>query len=190
MTSRTHDAFAFASLITMATLFPPAHVNALTAVTAILAADIGGLFPDLDQAGNKLWDSLPAGNFMGSILRRLFYKHRTLSHSLIGLYIVYQLLTWLLPKFLNPEFIDPKIIIASFLIGYISHLFADSLTEDGVPLFFPINLNIGIPPIKKIRLKTGLWFEKIVVYPAVWVYLVWFIYTHQTAAINLLHSIS
>src|SRR3989338_7333367 len=83
MTARTHDAFAFASLLTVAVLFPPASLNLVTLVGGIVANIIGSLIPDMDQASNRLWDLLPAGDHLGKIFRRLFLKHRTLSHSLL-----------------------------------------------------------------------------------------------------------
>ena len=190
MTGRTHNLIAFASLVTAAALFPPKSLNVLTLVGSVVAADIGALFPDMDQAGNNLWNLLPASHSLGSILRRIFYKHRTITHSLVGLYLVYKGLGWLLPKFLNPSFVNPHLILFSFLIGYVSHLAADSVTEEGLPLFFPINLNIGIPPIKSWRIKTGHWFENVIVYPSVWIYLIWFIHDKREVFVKILKLVS
>ena len=190
MTSRTHDAFAFASLVTVATFFPPESLKLTTLVVSVIAADIGALLPDIDQAGNRLWEMLPSGHNLGRIFRRIFYKHRTLTHSLIGVLGIYKLLEWLLPKFLNSGFIDINIVIASIMIGYLSHLLADSLTEEGLPLLFPINISFGIPPIRKMRIKTGRWFENFVVYPAVWIYLVWFITENKDILLKIFRTLS
>ena len=176
MTARTHDAFAFASLVTVATYFPPSSLNLLTLFAAIVGNNIGALMPDMDSAGNRLWDLLPAGNFLGRIFKRIFYKHRTLSHSLIGLFFIYKGLLWLLPKFLNLNFIDAKIVIYSILIGYISHLVSDSFTKEGLPILFPLRVNFGIPPIARLRITTGKWVEKYLVFPGVWIGLFVFIY--------------
>ena len=191
MTARTHDAFAFASLITVAAFFPPESLNLATPLVSIVGADIGALIPDMDGAGNRLWDLLPAGDKMGKILRRIFYKHRTLTHSIIGVVAIYKLLEWVLVRLLNPGFLDEKIVLAAIMIGYLSHLLADSLTEEGVPFLFPLRINFGIPPIKKWRIKTGRWFENFVIYPAVWIYLIWFINTKSdvlTKIIRLVNS--
>jgi len=190
MTSRTHDAFAFASLVTVAAFYPPVSLNLATLAVSIIGADIGALIPDMDGAGNRLWDLLPAGHSVGKILRRVFYKHRTLTHSLIGVYGIYKLLEWVLVKLLNPAFLDERIVLASIMIGYLSHLLADSLTEEGVPLLFPINISFGIPPIRRFRIKTGKWFENIVVYPVVWIYLIWFINANQSDLIKVVEAIS
>ncbi len=185
MTARTHDAFAFASLMTAAAFFPPQNLNLATLVVSIIGADIGALIPDMDGAGNRLWDLLPAGDSLGKILRRVFYKHRTLTHSIIGVLTIYKLLEWVLVRVLNATFLDEKIILASIMIGYLSHLLADSLTEEGVPLLFPLKINFGIPPIKSWRIKTGKWFENFVVYPSVWIYVIWFIQKHQEGLLQL-----
>ena len=189
MTARTHDAIAFASLVTVAAFYPPESVNLATVIVSIVGADIGALIPDMDGAGNRLWDLLPSGRNLGKILRRIFYKHRTLSHSLIGFVVIYNLLDWVLFKYLNSTFLDPGIILASIMIGYLSHLLADSVTEEGIPLLFPLRINFGIPPIRKMRVKTGKWFENLVVYPAVWIYLIWFVASNQEKLIKILNLI-
>ena len=74
MTARTHDAFAFASLVTVAAFIPPASLNLLTLFAAIVGNIVGALISDMDQAGNRLWDLLPAGDTIGKIFRRVFYS--------------------------------------------------------------------------------------------------------------------
>jgi inner membrane protein len=186
MTARTHDAIAFASLITVAAFYQPDQLNLSTLIVAVIAADVGAAIPDLDTAGNRLWHMLPAGERIGKYLRRVFYKHRTITHSLLGGIILYKLLEVMLFNFLNPDFLDPQLILAATMIGFVSHLAADSLTREGIPLFFPLRIAVGIPPIKRFRLRTGKWFENIIVYPAVWLYLLWFIHANQERLIELL----
>lgn len=189
MTAKTHDAFAFASLVTVAAFYPPQGINLPTLIGAIIAADIGALIPDMDTAGNRLWDILPQGQILARWLRKIFYKHRTLTHSLIGVFGIYKLLEWALPKFLNELYIDPNIILWSVMIGIASHIVSDALTEEGVPLLFPLRVNFGIPPVRKIRIKTGQWFESVVVYPAIWVYLLWFIYQKEGILLAIIRSV-
>ncbi len=189
MTSKTHDAFAFASLVTVAVFFPPQNLNLSTCIGAIIAADIGAAIPDMDTAGNRLWEMLPQGHILARGLRRIFYKHRTLTHSFIGVVGLYKLLEWALPKLLNASYVDPNIILASVMIGVLSHLLSDSLTEEGVPLLFPLRAPFGIPPIRAVRLKTGQWFERFAVYPAIWVYVAWFIHQKEAILLTLLRSV-
>lgn len=189
MTARTHDAFAFASLITIAAYYPPSALNLYTFSASIIGNIVGSLIPDMDDAGNRLWDLLPGGNFAGRIFRRVFYKHRTITHSFVGVYLLYKILEWGLPKLLNPNFVDIKIILASIMIGYISHLLADSLTKEGLPLLFPINLNFGIPPISALRIRTGGFLENFMVLPSVALYIFWFIAAHKDKLLGILKLI-
>jgi len=186
MTARTHDAFAFASLITVAAFFPPTSLNLLTLFMAVIANNIGALIPDMDSAGNRLWDLLPLGDHLAKIFRRIFYKHRTLSHSFIGVVVIYLFLSWFLLLILNTEFLNPNVILVAIMVGYISHIFADSMTKEGVPLLFPFKIDFGIPPISALRITTGSWLEKYLVYPGVWTYLIVFIYLNQDKLTNLI----
>jgi len=186
MTSRTHDIFAFASLVTVAANYPPTTLNAATLVTSSIGSVIGSLLPDIDQSSNRLWDLLPTGNLVGRIFRKLFLAHRTISHSLLGIYLVSNLLRWLLPGILNPNFLNLEIIFWSIMIGFISHIFLDSFTEEGVPLFFPFKLKIGFPPIPSWRIKTGKGFEKFVIFPGIILYLVWFVANDQRKIFEIL----
>ncbi len=190
MTARTHDAFAFASLVTVAAFYPPESLNLLTLFAAIVGNIIGALIPDMDQASNRLWDLLPMGDHVGRVFRRLFYKHRTFSHSLLGMYVIYNILEWLLPKLLNPTHVDPYIVFVSTMIGYASHLLADSLTKEGLPLFFPLPFEIGIPPARFLRITTGKFVENFVVLPLLGVYVIWFIRTFQSELGNILKLVS
>ena len=84
--------------------------------------------------------------------------------------------------FLHHLFFGQSIGIAflAFLIGYTGHLFADLFTEMGVPLLFPLGYHFGIPPdpLGKIRIKTGYWFENLIIYPAVNIILLIIIYIY------------
>jgi inner membrane protein len=184
MTARTHDAFAFASLVTVAAYYPPESLNIFTLFAAIVGNVVGSLIPDMDDGGNRLWKLLPQGQKLGKTLRRLFYKHRTFSHSLLGMVILYKFLQWSLHRFLNPEFIDPSIVLVSIMVGYISHVIADCMTKEGLPLLYPFKFAFGIPPVKSLRIRTGSWFENFVFLPSIGLYLVWFIHSHQE---NILH---
>jgi len=175
MTSRTHDLVAFGSLLTVAAFYPPDSLSISTVFACLIGNIIGSLAPDMDQAANTLWDLLPAGNSMGKIFRKLLLSHRTISHSLMGIFIMYNILLFLIPKILNSSYINTTFVIISFMIGFISHIAADSLTKEGIPLFFPFIFKIGIPPIQILRIKTGKFMEKYVVFPAVVIYIIWLV---------------
>lgn len=180
MTARTHDIIAFASLLTVAAYYPPESLTVTTLMVAMIANNIGALIPDMDSSANKLWDLLPAGDFLGKVFRRIFWKHRTLSHSLLGGWLIYLFLSWLLPMFLSPQLVDVKVVLWSTMIGFVSHLLSDAMTKEGLPLLFPFKGTFGIPPWAKLRMTTGTWVENLVVFPGTVGYILWFAFSHQT----------
>lgn len=125
---------------------------------------IGALLPDIDQASNRLWDLLPAGESIGKALG-VFMKHRGISHSFVGIFLADKFSYWLITNLFNENFVDVRLVYWSLMIGFISHIVADSLTEEGVPLLYPLKMNFGLPPIRPWRIKTGGWFENLVVMP-------------------------
>lgn len=165
MTSKTHEAGAFASLLAASLYFKPGGMTPITIGVALVANLVGSLLPDIDQNQNRLWDMIPGGNTIGKVAKKVFWGHRSLSHSLLGTLLVYFGLKWLLPKLFNNNFIDTDIILISAMIGFVSHLCLDFLTQEGLPLFFPIKLKFGFPPFKKLRIRTGRFVENWVVFP-------------------------
>jgi inner membrane protein len=191
MTARTHDIIAFASLMSVAAYFPPGELNVMTGSAAIVGNVVGALVPDMDQATNRLWDLLPVGNFFGNIFRNLMLHHRTISHSILGGFIFYKLLNFAVPKFLNPAYVNANIVVASIMIGFISHVAADMVTKEGVPLFFPLPFKIGFPPFEALRITTGKFVEKFIVFPGVIAYIVWLVANKKEellSLIKLIHS--
>jgi len=188
MTSRTHDIFAFASLIVAAVYLPPEKINPITGIIGSIGSIVGALLPDIDQASNRLWDLVPGGDFIGSFLRKIFIAHRTLSHSLLGISLVYGILGFILPRLLNAGEIDISIVKSAIMIGYLSHLVLDSFTQEGLPLLFPLKLKFGFPPFAKLRVKTGSWVEKFVVFPAILVFIVWFVGNNQSRIADILKT--
>ncbi len=189
MTARTHDMFAFGSLLTAAAFFPPAAITLPTLITSIVGNIVGALFPDMDQASNRLWDLLPAGNAVGKVFRHLFLGHRTISHSLLGGYLLYRFLEWGLPKVFNPESVDVHILLASIMIGFASHLFADGLTKEGIPLFFPFKIKVGVPPLRFLRVTTGSAVENWIVLPLTFLYSGIIVHQYKDIFVTILRNI-
>jgi inner membrane protein len=189
MTARTHDAFAFSSLVVAATYYPPDNLSVGTLFAAVIGNIVGSLIPDMDQSTNRLWDLLPMGEQLGKVFRRVFISHRSLSHSILGFYLIYKFLEWLLPKVLNPLYIDASIVFLAVIVGYASHLMADSLTKEGLPLLFPFKFKFGIPPFSSLRIATGSWAEKFIVLPAVTLFLFLFINSNKDALIGILNLV-
>lgn len=189
MTGRTHDLISFASLLTFASLYPPDKLNFTTTIACLMGSVVGALVPDMDQATNRLWDLLPVGNIVGRVFRHLMLEHRTISHSILGIYIFFKILEIIIPKLFNPSYVDANLVIASLMIGMVSHLFADSLTKEGVPLFFPFKIKVGIPPIKALRITTGKFAETFLVFPGVLIYIFWLVYKYYPVFLKLVSLI-
>ena len=144
----------------------------------IIATVLGSSAPDLDTPTGELWKKVPAGGLISRIINPIFIGgHRHLSHSLIG-YFIFTGLFSLFVKMIPHEIIveNYQFIILAYMTGHLSHLFADMFTEMGVPLLFPLDYHFGIPPIKRVRIKTGKWFENLIIYPIVNIallYVIW-----------------
>jgi inner membrane protein len=166
MTGRTHDTAAITLLGLALALYPIPSVTLATALVAILANQIGGIAPDIDQPTAPFWRNLPIFGFFGRFADRLLGGHRFLTHSLLGAGLLGFGAHWLL-VFLGPimPHVDINLVWWAFMIGIISHLIMDTFTKEGVPWLLPIPLKFGFPPIKTLRITTGKWVENFIVFP-------------------------
>lgn len=165
MTGRTHDLAAFTGLTIAFVATPLAPMSLATLVAAIGANFVGGLAPDLDSASASLWRSIRGGTLISPILAPILGGHRFISHSLVGLLGTAWLLKHLLAALNTVLLVDMNVIWWAFMIGMVSHIFTDMLTRDGVPFLFPIPWEIGIPPFRFLRMRTGGLIEKSLVFP-------------------------
>lgn len=173
MTYKTHLSFGILFSSYYFLVFKHLGLSPALAIILFFVTLLGASVPDLDTPTGGLWQKVPAGSIIGRLVHPAFIGgHRHLSHSLIGMAIFTWLFVLLFRMFsLNSVFLilNSTNATAAFVLGYASHLFADSLTEEGVPLLFPIDYHFGIPPnpFEKVRIKTGQWFENLVIYPIV-----------------------
>src|ERR1700753_1455183 len=96
MTGRTHDLAAITALGAVVFLGPEHTMTLATALFAILANQIGGVAPDIDQPTAPLWRNLPEGKFFGKAFGFTVCGSRFLTHSILGLGIFGFLVHWLL----------------------------------------------------------------------------------------------
>ncbi len=178
MTGRTHDLAAFTMLTAAVvyTQFP--HMTLATAVVAFGANMIGGLLPDIDNATSDIWDKVRGGSLLAKIIQPIIGGHRLISHSLLGVVIVGFLLKQLLFAISHVLIVDMTIIWWSIIIGYLSHLIADSFTTEGVPWLLPIRNRFGFPPFKFLRIKTGGFMEHFIIFPLLLAANGYLFYTH------------
>lgn len=179
MVRQTHEIAAAVSLIGVAAFsdLPSVDIPTLTAV--VIAALVGGAFPDLDHPTASIWQRLPLGTVLGRLLAPFMGGHRHLSHSLLGL-ALFGFLSWVFLDYLgNYLLVDMPLVWIAFIVGFASHIFTDGLTEEGVPLLFPLPFKFGFPPIEQMRIETGMWFERWVVTPGLVALGLVLVYLHQ-----------
>ncbi|MDQ3008790.1 MAG: metal-dependent hydrolase [bacterium] len=189
MTSHTHDLGAFTALVLVFVLLPELPtVTLLTAITAFGANFIGGLFPDLDQQTSDFWDNFRLGPYVAKLVVPVFGGHRHISHSLVGVFLVgygAEFLLEFVSRYVLFE-LQIDIIWNAFMIGVISHLFLDMFTKAGVPLFWPIDWRVGIPPIKALRIVSGEGIEKYLVFPGLLLVNAYLFMTYQGKVLEFL----
>ncbi len=174
MTARTHDAAALVLLLLSTLAYPPAQMTAATALTALIANQLGGIAPDIDQPTAPLWRNLPVGRYVGKVFGALVGGHRFLCHSLLGIVafaVGARLLLELFQPILPP--IDTGFVWLAFLLGVISHLVMDTFTKEGVPWLLPLPFKFGFPPVRAWRITTGKKVELFVILPLLVASIVW-----------------
>lgn len=167
MKARTHDLAAATGLLIVVLVQPSLPTLSLsTVIVALIANQLGGIAPDIDQPTAPFWRNLPIGGIFGRMVGKLLGGHRFITHSIIGLLLAGFLINLLLTT-LQP--IMPKVQIEfvwwAFMIGMLSHLIMDSFTKEGVPWLLPIPIKFGFPPLRRLRITTGEWGENFVIFP-------------------------
>lgn len=189
MTARTHDVAALAALTAWILAAPPGAITVGTALAAVLANQIGGIAPDVDQPTAPLWRNLPVGRYLGKVFGAFVGGHRFFSHSLLGV-ATFSGLTLLLLEFLQPIMprIDIGFVWVAFIVGMLSHLIMDTLTKEGVPWLLPLPQKFGIPPIRAWRITTGKKAENLIVLPCLIVLVIWLCASHYNTLTNLIQQ--
>lgn len=164
MTGRTHDLVALTAINLIFVTQPVPQMTLATAILALSAGFIGALAPDLDQPTANLWRRLPLGSFFGALISPIMGRHRFISHSILGIFIFGLIASFILTWAKNFVLVDMELVWSAFMVGFLSHLIADSLTYGGVPWLFPIPVNFGFPPFQALRMKTGGFIEKYIVF--------------------------
>ncbi|QQS18635.1 metal-dependent hydrolase [Candidatus Saccharibacteria bacterium] len=187
MTARTHDTAALLALISYVIVVPPGKMTLATGLAAVLANQLGGIAPDIDQPTAPLWRNIPIGRYFGRIFGALVGGHRFFCHSILGV-AVFGALSMLLLQFLQPIMpnIDINFVWVAFLTGVVSHLIMDSLTKEGVPWLLPIPYKFGFPPIRSWRVTTGKWVENIIILPGLIALTTWLCATNYTTLADLI----
>jgi inner membrane protein len=190
MTGRTHDLAAITAFGAIVVTQPVRPVTVATAIIALIANQVGGIAPDIDQPTAPFWRNLPIGKYFGKGIDKLLGGHRFLTHSLLGLVLfgvgfnfLLDLLTPIMPH------VDTGIVWWAFMIGMLSHLILDTFTKEGVPWLLPLPFKFGFPPLKRLRITTGKIGEKLL-FAGLFGVCLWYCYAHGGQLIKIFHHIS
>jgi len=188
MTGRTHDLAAFAALSVVVLTQPARTYTLSTVLLGLLANQIGGVAPDIDQPTAPLWRNLPIAGLFGKAFGELTGGHRFLTHSLLGVALSGYAAKFILAitHSLTPH-VDTGYVWWAFMIGMLSHLIMDSFTREGVPWLLPIPLRFGFPPLRQLRVTTGKKFETLVIFPGLVALIIWLYASHYQQLLSLLH---
>ncbi len=187
MTARTHDLAAITAWGVVLLSQPSRSLSLATLLVSVLANQIGGIAPDIDQPTAPLWRNLPIGGFFGHAIDRLLGGHRFLTHSLLGVALFGLAMHWAL-GFLQPIMpaVDMSIIWWAFMIGMVSHLVMDSFTKEGVPWLLPLPFKFGFPPLKSLRITTGKRAE-VALFVCLLAFDVYYCAAHYGTILTILH---
>ncbi|MBI5975877.1 metal-dependent hydrolase [Staphylococcus canis] len=135
MTGKTHSA---AGLLIGAVVSRHFQLDLFESVTCIVLSGVASIFPDICHTQSKIGRHFR----LLSLLVKHMFGHRTLTHSILFIFIFYFLLHMLQ---------TPLYYMIGVICGMISHVILDMLTPRGVKLFFPLPIRVRFP----IHFKTG-----------------------------------
>ena len=126
-------------LIASALLFAdnPTTINFISSLLIISGASIGSVMPDIDKPTSKIGRKFFIKPISTYIHKK--YGHRTITHSAILSLVFLSLLVCSSYMFKDIPFYFYSNFTIGFSVGYISHLVLDSLTVEGIPLFYPFD---------------------------------------------------
>lgn len=186
MLGLTHQMIALVAALWLLTIYP-VSLGWSIGVMAIIAVMVGALTPDLDHPTANLWRRLIGGRLFGMLFNAFSGGHRHFTHSLIGIAAIGGGTHYVATHLLAPLYIPVALVIwRAFMIGYISHPIADTLTDQGVPWLWPLPWNIKIPPgHKAARVTTGSLVERLLVRGAIIICAVLLLTRHYATLIHL-----
>jgi len=168
MTGKTHQSIGLLAVSAYYLSSVHARYEPATLGAVLVSSYFGSLLPDIDQPAAKLWQDLPFGKTVGKISDPLL-SHRNITHSLLGFCLVGIGIYFLTKSFPAYWGINTQVTFICFIISYAMHLVSDMFTDEGIPLLYPWHRRFGIPPkpLHGLRIKTGKWFENLVIFPII-----------------------
>ncbi|MCX8146870.1 MAG: metal-dependent hydrolase [Candidatus Woesearchaeota archaeon] len=136
MMYKTHLAFSFLIGISLIQVMQPANQ-----ILFMLLVLFGSLLPDIDHPDSKIGNNIKIISFL--------FEHRGFFHSLFFVFILFL-------AFMSFHSYFRGIYSTAFIVGYFSHLVADSFTKEGIMLLHPLTK-------RRVRgfINTGGFFERV-----------------------------
>ena len=148
MRGHTHALIGFASVTALNLIYPvTGNVNI---AASLLLGTLGGLLPDLDSDESEIRQMTRTNRnagCIGKLVSIVMPSHRGLTHEPI---VALVLIALALPFGVWP---------LALAVGYASHLIADGMTKQGLPLFGRWRVYLMPRPL---RITTGSFFEFVV----------------------------
>ncbi|MCM2989776.1 metal-dependent hydrolase [Bacillus safensis] len=126
MTGKTHIMGGIAASTAVA------YYYGFDPVTMAAAGSAGALIPDLCHTKSKIGRKFP---LLSTLISSVF-GHRTFTHSLLFLLIIY---------FLATTYIPNDNLSIGLLVGMASHLILDAGTVNGIKFLFPASIKVRLP---------------------------------------------
>ena len=164
MTGTTHQIVALTSALWVLSLYP-VSLGPVIGVLCVVAVMVGALTPDLDQPTANIWRRVIGGNIVGDVFQAFSGGHRHFTHSLIGIAAISWALRWAAYNLVSPNYVNDALALwAAFMVGYISHPIADTLTDRGVPWLWPLKWSLKVPPgPEQVRVTGNSFVERVIV---------------------------
>ncbi|BBP92260.1 hypothetical protein BsIDN1_58780 [Bacillus safensis] len=130
MTGKTHIMGGIAASTAVA------YYYGFDPVIMAAAGSAGALIPDLCHTKSKIGRKFP---LLSALISSVF-GHRTFTHSLLFLLIIY---------FLATTYIPNDSLSIGLLVGMASHLILDAGTVNGIKFLFPASIKVRLPSMSK-----------------------------------------
>jgi inner membrane protein len=185
VTAVTHQLTALTTASWLLVIYPQ-NGGPVLATVALVAVMVGALTPDLDQPAANLGNRLLGAKVVGRIANKFSGGHRHFTHSILGLMAIGYFLHWVISHWLAPGLAaNAQLVWWAFMIGYVSHIVADTFTDRGVPWLWPLPWHFQIPPgSSAFRITTGSFVELFVLRGVLVIVLVIIIRTNLTLFLN------
>lgn len=168
MTSKTHKVYSVSFALIVGMLI---YKNGMLVVNYYLSLIIllaiskqGALFPDIDHT----WKNVKEKTTINWIINKLIHitggKHRSWQTHSIDILAVYMIISYFLPEYLYTQGIInivnkelSSLILIGFGSGWMSHMFSDMLTSEGVRIVCWSKVKVKFVPKKLfgLRFNTG-----------------------------------